>query len=152
HFKKVESSDIWLIYEFANDAKTRAMSFETSEISRQQHQKWFEKILISTDEYIFLAALEECSPYIGFVKVNRNGMIGISVAKEFRGYGLGSNLITSFLRFLREELSNIDFRIIIALIKNENDASIRTFEKAGFKFKSLDIYKGETCLRYEIEL
>jgi RimJ/RimL family protein N-acetyltransferase len=67
--------------------------------------------------------------------------INIAIAPEWRGRGLGTILI-------KEGVSNIlrDFpkiRTILALIKSDNTASKKTFQKCGFTYQETEPVKDD---------
>ena len=70
---------------------------------------------------------------IGQVRFNKNqnmAQIDIAIAPNFRGQGYGTLSLTKSCEFY---FNNFEIDYIIAKIKKENAASIKAFEKAGFK-------------------
>jgi N-acetylneuraminate synthase len=56
--------------------------------------------------------------------------IGIIIAPEHRGKGMGINLIKAGVEWLFRD----DYEVVVAEIKKDNIVSIKAFEKAGFTF------------------
>lgn len=126
-----KKNDSVRIFRWANDEKTRAMSFNTERIRWEDHQKWFAAQLKRRDIEFFLAYLGR--KRIGSVRFKKNqfhATISITIAPRFRGQGLGARLIraASALMFERFSLRRID-----AFIKSENKISKKIFWQAGFR-------------------
>ncbi|HIJ90250.1 MAG: UDP-2,4-diacetamido-2,4,6-trideoxy-beta-L-altropyranose hydrolase [Desulfobulbaceae bacterium] len=121
-----------VLLQWANDPKTRKNSFRPEAISPEGHEQWLAAKLTAPDCRLWLAALSNTAK-LGLVRFDLGeGMAEISVnlAPGLRGQGLGSVLIrTACARLFREEQG---VGRIIALVKKENYASLRSFTKAGF--------------------
>lgn len=132
-FRKANINDSKKYFEWVNDSYVREHSYNSNKITWQQHEKWFnEKIADPNFTFYIFQNLE--NNYIGQVRLQKidmnNYLIGISVAAEYRGLGLGPIL----LKMACNEFLNSCFEIIIhAYIKENNLASKIIFEKAGFK-------------------
>jgi spore coat polysaccharide biosynthesis protein SpsF len=123
-----------LYLEWANDEDVRKQSYHTSTISLEDHKEWFLK-KINDSNCLMLLFENEAKVPIGQVRFQKENekvyVIGISLAKEFRGKGLaGSILLMASDHFLAifPEIT------IYAYIKMSNKASMRSFAKAGFVF------------------
>ncbi|MDT9720521.1 GNAT family N-acetyltransferase [Paenibacillus sp. ClWae2A] len=151
-FREVNSSDMMLLYEWANDPITRAMSFNTTIISKTEHEKWFEKSLHSKNLYLFIIEINELNLPVGLIRIDEEGLLGISIDKQFRGLGLGSEILKKFIKYIKINNYIPKIEKIIALIKSENKASIVSFERAGFVEKGYSYFKGQACLNYHYSL
>ena len=141
-FRFAELSDADLYYKWANDTLVRQNSFNTSEISYEQHINWFTNKLKSKDCFFYLFLNNENTP-LGQVRIDKSNdeiVIGISIDENFRGKGLGVLMLNQacddyLLKFPEAE--------IIAYIKEKNTASINQFGRAGF-IKTGDIMISES--------
>ncbi|HIN85024.1 MAG TPA: N-acetyltransferase, partial [Myxococcales bacterium] len=59
-----------------------------------------------------------------------DAVIGINVAPSFRGQGLGSKALDA----VNEVASTHKYQRIVALIRPDNIASLKAFERAGYSF------------------
>ena len=124
--------DMWLIFEWRNSEPARLASFNTSVISKSDHEAWFKRVLKARDRKIYMGVLGKQS--IGMVRfdINSQGeaMVSILLSPEFMGKGLGWMLLNRAIEAFKIECPEVD--TLRALVKKENIASKRTFEKAGF--------------------
>lgn len=130
-FRPVEQDDCRVLWEWANDPGTRAASFSAAEIPWKEHVAWFESRLRSSDPGWI--AQDPSGRRVAFVRFDRGEgkafTISLNLAREMRGRGLGALLIARACDFFREANGRAEIQ---AWIKNENIASQRCFEKAGF--------------------
>lgn len=133
------NDDCNFIYEMANDREVRMNSFNSEPIEYDSHVKWFSKKLLSSESeiYILLADGERA----GQVRIDINegvAIISYMISKDNRGKGLGSIM----LQLLEEKaFMRNDVKCLLGEVKSGNAASVRVFEKLGYKssFKE-DIY------------
>jgi RimJ/RimL family protein N-acetyltransferase len=139
HFEQVRKikEDALTIMNWRNNPETLSMSFHSSP----------KKMPAFYDEFLETYFLEtKCPPLfaihnnqrIAFLKFSRYDYslnksnyfvdIGINLNPDFRRQGLGSMILTSALKYLK----NVGVDGIIAEIKPENTASLKIFSKAGF--------------------
>ncbi|OPG94970.1 hypothetical protein B2I21_29045 [Chryseobacterium mucoviscidosis] len=149
-FRIAVDSDIWNIYEWSNDKTTREMSFNSNTISESEHQIWFDKILFSEDCYLYIVEDALKNNQLGYVRLDQNGIVSISIDKQFRGQGLGSIVLIEFINFVKG--ISLHCNKFTALIKVKNTPSIKSFEKVGFTLKGHYRHEGEECLLYEYDL
>lgn len=112
-----------------------------------EHQKWFERKIQSLDTTIYIGYYEDCK--IGMIRFE-NGYDGTKVNvmlnPSFIGQGLGSKLIKFGVKKFMDD--HVTSKAIIAEIKENNVASIKAFQKAGFKMSHLTYIfdsKGLSC-------
>jgi UDP-2,4-diacetamido-2,4,6-trideoxy-beta-L-altropyranose hydrolase len=117
------------IFYMANDRETRIMSFKSHFITREEHSTWFnDQLRNNIHFYIAYYNNEPC----GYVRFNRecdDVAISVAVAREFRGRGIGHEMIQSACQMFLYKYKDT---CIYAYIKSINIASIQTFKKAGF--------------------
>lgn len=119
---------LWLL---SNDRKVRESSFHAEPIVFEDHIRWYEEKLASSDTAFYV--LDIHGVIGGQIRYGRKGdtaEISYSVAPAFRGKGLGEKLIESTISGACNKLK-VDR--VLAIVKNFNNASIRTFLNAGFK-------------------
>ena len=141
NFRFAEPKDADLYFKWANDKLVRQNSFNTSEINYQQHIDWFSHKLNSKDCFFYLFLNEENVP-VGQVRIDKSSeeiIIGISIDENYRGKGLGSQMLNQACDNYLLKFPNAE---IIAYIKEENIASINQFNKAGF-IKTGDVMVSE---------
>lgn len=134
---RVEDKDILL--RWANDVETRKNSFSTHIISSDEHEKWFDMVLRSSDisQYIMM----DESTAVGQIRADIDGEkaeISYSIAHEYRGNGYGTLIIELMIEMIKEDHPNVNS--VVARVKPENKASIACFQKNDFE---------EKCLEYE---
>lgn len=125
----VKKEDCALIYNWANEPTVRKKSFNSKKITYEEHKKWFDKKL--NDENCRMYILEIDGIKIGQIRVdieNEVAMLSYSIGKEYRGKGNGVIMLT----LLEEKLIKEKVSIIRGLVKYENIASKKCFEKCGY--------------------
>ncbi|MGQ9862393.1 MAG: GNAT family N-acetyltransferase [Thiobacillaceae bacterium] len=143
--------DCRLVWEWANDPEVRAASFSTDPIPWTDHVKWFENKLRDPNCFFFIALDENGSP-VGQVRLDSDesgqAEINICLGKDKRGLGYGPIMVGMAVEeiFARTSVSSVH-----AFIKAQNQASIKVFEKAGFRRQGVDIVKGNQAVHYFIE-
>lgn len=143
--------DAKLIFDWANDAGVRAVSFSSEPIVWENHLGWFNAKLSDSHYRIWVATDTEGTP-LGQVRFQLEGSaatISISLDAAQRGKNRGSLLIWTASRQLFHELPALTE--IHAYIKPDNSASIRAFEKAEFVKQSETTVKGSTAWVYVLE-
>lgn len=132
----LDASDMEDLYSWRNHPLVRKKSFRSDPLSWEEHQRWFKRKSESPDTTI----------YIGYYQGNKVGMIrfdngsesikvSVMMSPDFMGRNLGSKLIQLGVKTIMETKGL--GRIITAEIKKNNIASIKAFEKAGFKMSHL---------------
>lgn len=120
-----------LIWEWANDPKTRKNSFSSNPISWSNHESWYEKRLASTDSCIWI--LEYRQVAVGQIRYDRinsdTAQISFSVAPNYRGRNLGAELLQHSAPLACEKLG---VRWLEGVTFVDNVASNHAFLKAGF--------------------
>lgn len=141
-FRNATENDVRLYFEWANDEEVRRQSFNTDKIEWDQHIGWFNKRLSDPDTIMLIFENEDGKP-VGQIRFQReegnHHVIGISIAKDFRGKGYAVTLLKNSSDHFLKMHSN---STIQAYIKNTNNASIKSFKKAGFVFSKHLILDG----------
>ncbi|QHV96263.1 GNAT family N-acetyltransferase [Spirosoma endbachense] len=136
--RKAKPADARLYFDWANDPETRRQSFNTTPITLETHTTWFSRKLVSPDA-LLLVFENETSQAVGQVRFERipiadmpdEIIVGVSVDVRFRGQGFASQIISQGCQSCKKQWGAIT---IHAYIRPDNQGSIRSFTKAGFKF------------------
>ena len=143
-----EEKDLELVYGWSNDELVRSQSFNSDNITFDEHSKWFLN-KISSKNSLLLINENDIEP-IGLVRFEVNegyATIGIMLDKNYRGKGLSSvMLVKSCAAYFRSFSEPIK-----AYIKENNVASSKAFEKAGFVFVEKYIKDDFSTLVYKLE-
>jgi UDP-2,4-diacetamido-2,4,6-trideoxy-beta-L-altropyranose hydrolase len=146
--RQVMEEDGSLLWKWANEPTVRAVSFSSQPISWSQHLEWFNRKLKDLNCYFFIAIDRDKIP-IGQIRFDReeedSAVISITIAPEKRGFGYGSLAINLAVN---EIFHKTYIHQIVALIKSENLASIRVFEKIGFQNAGTIFVQGCLALKY----
>jgi UDP-2,4-diacetamido-2,4,6-trideoxy-beta-L-altropyranose hydrolase len=142
-YRLAETSDVKLYFDWANDPEVRKQSHNTEPIIWDNHVRWFNEILES--HALMLIFFEGDKP-IGQLRVI-DDTISLSVDTAFRGKGVAPKMLSS-LKMLLLKTHTHDPARITGEVKQSNTASIKAFEKAGFKLDSVVNIKGVDCNVY----
>jgi len=140
-------SDVDLIFDWANDELVRKQSFTSADIDYDTHREWFSNKLEDENSLIFIIEAQEIpASIVRFEIGDRSATIGVSIAKEFRGKGFAVTTINMGV----DAYFNSYNLTILASIKPENIASIKSFKKAGFEFLKEEKINGIESVTYQL--
>ena len=145
------TADAALLLTWANDPDTRAASFHTAPIAPDEHAAWLARSLTLPTRRLFIGMVG--AEPVGHVRLDAGDVgeaeVGISIAPERRGQGLGAGLLAAGIEAGRcdPELAVGRF---VARVRTGNEASIRLFEGAGFVLRETGRCDGAPCLIYEL--
>lgn len=160
--KTVQEDDCNDIWQWRNDPITKANSQNTQSVPYNEHCDWFASVLADTNQFLMVGmsidpALAKNPRKIGMVRFSiepqyssetktrqatdglKKAVVSININPEFRGKGLSVELLKGAIKHFRKEISSgssppLDsLEFIEATIKECNIASIKCFEKVGFK-------------------
>jgi len=132
-YREARKNDVKLYFEWTNDPYVRSQSFQTDEIQYKDHVHWFESKV--ADSKILMLLFSDKEDSIGQVRIEQKpdeNVISVSLAASSRGKGYGSRI----LRLAALEFHQRIGESISAYIRENNHASIRSFESAGFVLES----------------
>ncbi|OGH84944.1 MAG: hypothetical protein A2493_01850 [Candidatus Magasanikbacteria bacterium RIFOXYC12_FULL_33_11] len=132
--KLAKLEDANFLFELRNDATIRSNSFNQEEIKIDGHVSWFKKVLVDKNIFLYII-FNETNEKIGQVRfdiVKKHTKISISIGSSFRNMGYGREVITVSSLFFLNKFVNMKY--ILAEIKKENLASIKSFVKSGYVF------------------
>ena len=136
--RAVEEADNIMLLSLINDPDTEMMLGGSSwPVSEAEQLKWFEHQERSRDVLRCIVALQENEKAIGTIilsdidQKNATGHIHIKMSKDGgRGKGYGTDAVNTMVQYAFEELR---LNCIYANILSYNEASIKLFERCGFK-------------------
>jgi UDP-2,4-diacetamido-2,4,6-trideoxy-beta-L-altropyranose hydrolase len=143
--------DAKIIWTWANDKETRAMSFDSEAIPWDPHVAWLESRLADERGAYWVGTDGSGRPFgqVRFEPLAEGAArVSVSVAPERRGQSIGTFLVWAGARKFFQEKGATS---IEALIKKENGASLRLFEKAGFRPRGERRVKGQPAVRFVAE-
>lgn len=129
--RKALKNDCEDIRRWRNDIRIRKWCFNKTKIDFGAHKKWFESNLVNSKVRIFIA--ESGGVKTGVVRFERKEskiLVNVNLNPEFLNRGIGPKIIR-----LGTEKALKTFKVnlpIVAEIKNNNLASKKAFEKAGY--------------------
>jgi len=147
--RPAREEDRRLLWEWANDPEVRGASFSPDPIPWQTHVAWFDAKLKPQDSgpssSIFIAEDDEKNP-LGQIRFDprpdRDWEVAISLNRQARGKGVACELIKGGVREILKDNPNVR---IHAFVKPSNVASIKAFERAGFRTAGMDHIRGNSA-------
>jgi RimJ/RimL family protein N-acetyltransferase len=130
------------VWDWRNDASTRAVAFNADVIPYEQHRRWFETRLTDPD-LLFLIIVDGTGEPVGYVRCAVHegaGEVSIALAPQCRGRGYGTEALReAAARFFAEwPLQRLTARVL-----STNVASLRAFEHAGFVERGVTAVDGQ---------
>jgi len=150
--RNADLKDDLILYTLFNDVEVRKWSFSSENITFEDHQKWLFSTLHSNENFLFIIENHLKYPVgqVRFTKIDEsNWSVGISIDKKFRGNGYSVKIISLGIEALNKRTGSR--KNIHAFIKGENKASIRCFEKSGFKLVGERLISDYKQLQYSYE-
>ena len=130
--RKAVLEDIKNVFDLSNDHLVRANSINREQIKWTDHEKWFTSRIRKRKEPFYIVESEK-GAFIGQVRVDKKCdeyVISVSITEKCRGKGIGADVI-------RQCIKKSGLKSVTAYIYDTNYASIKSFEKAGFKKSNL---------------
>jgi len=139
-YRKALQIDIDEVFLWINDPDTRAMSLNSGLIDYDDHKKWYSSKL-TDDENVMVIGFEdhEQSKKSGVVRFeNRQTSVRVSInlSPESRGQGVGAEFLLKSQDFIPTAWPAT---LLMAEIKSQNVASIKTFINAGYVLENSSI-------------
>lgn len=132
--RPVRTDDAELLFSWANDPAAREASFSNSPVSWEYHRVWIQKRLLLSDP--FYMAVAQKGRGIAVIRFDLSpagfATISFNLAPAARGAGLAALILKNACDRFRFTHPTTP---VHAWIKVSNPASIRCFEKAGFREK-----------------
>ncbi|MEJ8802718.1 UDP-2,4-diacetamido-2,4,6-trideoxy-beta-L-altropyranose hydrolase [Pontibacter sp. H249] len=135
--REATSNDLMLLFEWANDPEVRKNSFNPNPILLESHTRWLHTKLEDKQAKLYIAeAAGEPAAHIRFEILNGKAIISYLIGSGFRGKGLGHVILQKGVAKLLQQKPELKF--VEGLVQQENMASVRAFEKAGFSYGTPD--------------
>jgi UDP-2,4-diacetamido-2,4,6-trideoxy-beta-L-altropyranose hydrolase len=149
-FRPATERDSRLVWEWANAPEVRAVSFSRKPIPWESHVEWFASRLRNPACRFWLASMSGGEPFaqVRFepAEASDTMVMSVSLDGKHRGKGLGPQVIWAASQKLFAEGAA---RRIEALVKVDNTASCRAFEKADFHRAGERVIQGQPAFVYE---
>jgi UDP-2,4-diacetamido-2,4,6-trideoxy-beta-L-altropyranose hydrolase len=130
-------ADLQLVFDWNNDPEVRQRSFNPEPILIENHTRWYKTKLEDANCKFYIAAVNGTpAAQIRFDLTGDTATISYLINKEFRGKGLGHTILQKGISKLKREAQTI--KTIVGLVQQNNVASVRAFEKAGFAYSTPD--------------
>lgn len=128
-FRPACLSDSGLLLKWRNDPATRMASLETEAVPFDEHVAWLTRSLAMDLRRIYIAEISGWA--VGTIRTDVRVDVDFeltelswTVSPDFRGYGIGTAMVSQFVARLPGHL--------VAQVKHVNEASQRIALKAGF--------------------
>ncbi len=146
--RPANDGDANLLWEWANDPAARASAFSTDPIPWEEHVAWFERKIRDPLCSIFIAIDVDEKP-VGQTRFDltetEEAEMDVSVAREARGKKFAAPLIDLSVR---KFFASTGVHRVSAHVREDNEYSIRSFERAGFLFRGVEKNNGIRALHY----
>lgn len=135
--RRVIPEDLQLLFEWANDPEVRRHSFNPEPILLEDHTRWFQAKLDNPNAMLYLAEADgKPAAHIRFDLNQGIATISYLIGADFRGKGLGHTVLLKGIHQLLQDRP--DVKSVVGLVEQQNTASVRSFEKAGFAYGEPD--------------
>ena len=134
--RPIGPEDREILWRWSNDPEVRAQSFHSRPITWEEHCRWWDARGIDPHWYAWIGVNASAHP-VGVVRFQVQGTraeIGVNVAAEARGQGIGRLLIVQGCGALCRVLP---ITAVDAHIKLGNVASLAVFRSAGFQQQAI---------------
>jgi len=135
-FREATLNDAEILFQLSNEDSVRANSINKNKIKWDNHVNWLKEKFASENYSIFLFFYE--NEFLGQVKFesqNHELIISLCITEKFRGKKLAVPILKKGIEKIFEK--NKIAEKVIAYIRPENYASIKSFTNVGFVFSEL---------------
>jgi len=130
--RKVRSEDMEDVFYLSNQDYVRKHSINKGKIKWEDHVGWFNNTIHDCDS-VFYVVTDNADRFLGQIRYKiENGIatVSISLSHLITGKGLSNFLLLkSINQFFNEKKGVVE---IVAYVSENNIASVKLFEKAGF--------------------
>lgn len=131
--------DVNDLFEWRNDPVTQSMSLTKGSVERADHERWLRMVLADPSRLLLIIEAGAKSDRLGVVRFDVSGdeaLVSLNLNPAYRGRGLAARLLGAAETFALGFFTEREVLRIRAEIMPENEASIRTFERAGYRKSS----------------
>ncbi len=153
HCRKAEIIDIDTYFSWANNEAVRENAINPVKIEYDNHVKWFKSKINNEESFLYI--FEKESSAIGQVRFDKSNsyyIIDYSVDEKYRGQGFGKVILKLGLEQLLKDCKDNKLCRVKALVKGNNKASSRVFEKFNFLNTGIIEIKGKPYIEFEKEV
>lgn len=131
--RKAALEDMELLFKWRNDPWIVALGSTSSTVSWEEHKSWFKNTLSSAERQLYFITQDHLPlGQVRFDRENENWCeVSIYLMKEYTGKGLGVLALKKGCETILKQWSQLT--AVVAYIKDDNQASISAFKKAGFQ-------------------
>ena len=132
YLRESDEKDCDILFRWVNERETRANSFDSHHITKEEHKAWFERMQKDDDQIQYI--LMKGEKPIGQIRLAIRGKeaeISYSISSDERGHGYGKAIIRLAIEHIQKECPEIEK--LIGKVKPSNMASFLCFEKNGFE-------------------
>jgi len=136
HLHKIEPSDLPFLYQWENDASVWADGSNHNPLSQQDLRTYIESTTgdIYRDGQLRLIIENEgatigCIDLFDFDPRNRRAALGMYIAPEFRGKGVGKQALQALEQYA---FGHLNLRVLYAVIATNNIACSALYRDAGY--------------------
>lgn len=140
--REAQAPDCDILFEWRNSAVVRRYSLDPSPIPPERHKEWFHASLANPNRHLLIGELNDTPVGVIRYDVDRSRMeaeISVYLAPQQLGKGLGSALMASGEAWLFKREPTL--RDIRALVKPDNEASLKLFLDGSFELEYLSLVK-----------
>jgi len=130
--KKADTNDCIDVFNWRNNPESRKMFIISRKVGWDEHKEWFKNSLLNPRK-VLLICYDEFKEKVGIVRFDiesKQTLISINLNPLKRGQGLSSLCLTVAVIFFNSNY-NLKGRIV-AIVKEENIKSIKSFRSSGF--------------------
>ncbi len=145
--REARAEDALALWQLANDPETRRQSFRQEFIPRETHVAWLRKKLESAETLLLVA--EIAGVLVGMIRLEKRGEaaeVNYALSPAFRGKGWGRRLLEAGAE---RGFRQLGVHVLRGTVKTGNPASIRSFEKAGFRMVERPHGEGRDSILFE---
>lgn len=125
NLRKANEADIEFLFHLRNNPDVFKYFKTPKEVEWKEHVKWITPVLEGkTNKELYIIG-----DRVGQIRFDDKKEVSISISKDYQGKGFGSIALEKALEI---------YPHLIAEIHKDNVASIRLFEKFGFKQKGIE--------------
>ena len=139
--RKIEPSDLPFLYQWENDATSWADGANHNPLSQQDLRAYIESTTgdIYRDGQLRLIIIDDdktvgCIDLFDFDPRNRRSAIGMYIAPEYRGHGVGQEAVKQLETYAFDFLH---LRVLYAVIATNNISCSALYRSAGYQPSSL---------------
>ncbi len=149
--RRATGEDLDFLFHLRNEESVRVSSWHIEPVDLKTHTKWFLALLKDQKRVMYIGMRRDVS--VGQVRFDclekgNVAEVSASVSEEFRGRGYGTKILE-----LGSAACFNDFPSVLSIrasIRLDNQASLRTFEKAGYVFEERSEYEDFPCINLKL--